>query len=67
MTNNDTNSRAMTVADLRAIIADLPDTTQLWAFDSGQFTFTPVQLVVHDKRAGGLNFWLNTEENPNGL
>ena len=57
----------MTVADLRAIIADLPDATQLWAFDSGQFTFTPVQLVVHDKRAGGLNFWLNTEENPNGL
>jgi hypothetical protein len=64
MTNNDTNSRKMTVADLRAIIADLPADTQLWAFDSGQFSFTPVQLIVNDKRANGLNFWINTEENP---
>jgi hypothetical protein len=67
MTNNDTTSRVMTVADLRAIIADLPAATQLWAFDCEQFTFSPVQLVVHDKRAHGLNFWINTEENPNGL
>ena len=67
MTNNDTNSRMMTVADLRDIIADLPADTQLWAFDAGQFTFMPVQLVVHDKRANGLNFWINTEDTPNGL
>jgi hypothetical protein len=56
-----------TVADLRAIIADLPANTQLWAYDSGQGTFTPVQLVVHDKRVGGLNFWIDTDDNPNGL
>ena len=67
MTNNDTTSRRMTVRDLRAIIADLPPDTELWAFDSGQSAFMPIQLVVHDKRANGLNFWINTEDNPNGL
>jgi len=67
MPNNDTTSRMMTVADLRAIIADLPATTQLWAYDTAQGTFTPVEFLTHDKRANGLNFWINTEENPNGL
>jgi hypothetical protein len=67
MTNNDTNSRKLTVADLRAIIADLPADTQLWAFDCGQASFTPIQLIVHDKRANGLNFWINTEDTPNAL
>ena len=67
MTNNDTTSRMMTVADLRAILADLPDATQLWAFDCEQNGFTAVQLVVHDKRANGLYFWINTEDAPNGL
>jgi hypothetical protein len=65
MTNNDTNSRKLTVADLRAIIADLPADTELWAFDSGQASFTPIQLIVHDKRANGLNFWINAEDTPN--
>ena len=67
MTNNDTNSRKLTVADLRAIIADLPADTELWAFDLVQSGFTPIQLIVHDKRANGLNFWINTEDTPNWL
>jgi hypothetical protein len=58
MTNNTT---PMTVADLKALIATMPDNTQLWVFNDEQFTFSPVITAVHDKRVNGLNFWFTPE------
>ncbi len=54
-------TNTMTVADLRFLIAQLPDDTQVWVFSDQDFTFTPVMHAVHDKRVNGLNLWISPE------
>jgi hypothetical protein len=43
----------------------LPDNTQLWVFnESGAApAFRPVVHMTHDKRAKGLNLWIDTSTN----
>jgi hypothetical protein len=53
MTNNTT---PMTVADLKTLLAQLPDDTELWTFNEDEFTFAPVEGVTHDKRVNSINF-----------
>jgi len=55
------NNTPLTVRDLREILAKLPDNTELWAFNDGTFTFSPITNAVHDKRVNGLNFWFTSE------
>ena len=51
----------MTVADLRALLTNLSDDTELWVFDAEEAEFRPVMTVVHDKRVNGLNFWIKVD------
>lgn len=61
MMNNDTNrltDTPMTVADLRNLLASLPDHTELWVFDAENSEHRPVTSMSHDKRVNGLNLWI---------
>jgi len=48
----------MTVADLQALLANLPDDTELWVFDAEEHEHRPVTSMTHDKRVNGFNFWI---------
>lgn len=52
-------SDGITVGDLRLIIADLPDNTQVWVFNQTDITFAQATAVTHDKRANGVNIWFD--------
>jgi hypothetical protein len=46
----------MTVAELKTLLAQLPDDTELWTFNEDEFTFAPVEGITHDKRVNSINF-----------
>jgi len=52
------NDNVMTVGELRRMLENVPDTTELWMFNSNQSTFTPVVSTTHDKRVNGFNLWV---------
>lgn len=51
----------MTVGDLKALLAALPDDTELWVFDADDTQHFPVTSLTHDKRVNGLNLWIKEQ------
>ena len=51
----------MTVGDLRTLLTNLSDDTELWVFDAENVEHRPVTSLTHDKRVNGLNLWIKED------